>query len=185
MTRPVIPLIFTLALLLAACSPALNWRSVPVEGAPLTVLLPCKPEQAARPVEFPGLGPVELSLMGCKADGATFAVSHLRVADAARAGAVLAQWRTAVLARMQADAAAAQDAPFTLSGALALPQSVRSRMAGRAADGAAVAAQGVWFAQLDGGGARLYHAVVYADNAQRLSAMGDTFFGGLQLQEAR
>ena len=63
------------ALLIAGCSPALNWRTVPLPEADLTITLPCKPDQATRTVELAG-APVELSMVGCDADGATFAVSH-------------------------------------------------------------------------------------------------------------
>lgn len=49
------------ALMLAACSPALNWRSVPLDGAALTATLPCKPDHAVRTVEMAGL-PVELAM---------------------------------------------------------------------------------------------------------------------------
>ena len=76
------------ALMLAACSPALNWRSVALDGAALTATLPCKPDQATRTVELAG-APVELSMVGCDADGATFAVSHAALADPAQVGALL------------------------------------------------------------------------------------------------
>ncbi|MBV4423640.1 hypothetical protein, partial [Clostridium tyrobutyricum] len=36
------------ALLIAGCSPALNWRTVPLPEADLTITLPCKPDQATR-----------------------------------------------------------------------------------------------------------------------------------------
>ncbi len=165
--------------LLAGCSPALNWRSVQVDDAPLAALLPCKPERAMRPVDL-GAGSVELSLVGCEADGATFAVSHMRLADASQAGAMLAQWRAAVLARLQAGADAAVDRPFVPAGALALPQSVRTAAQGQRPGGGTVAAQAVWFARLEGGQAHLYHAVVYADRDR--PAVADTFFEGLVLQ---
>lgn len=170
--------IVALGLALAGCSPALNWRSVRLEDAPLTITLPCKPEHAARTVNL-GAGDVELSLVGCEADGATFAVSHMRLADPSQAGAALAQWRAAVLARLQAPAAAAVDSPFVPAGALVLPQSVRSTVQGRKPDGGAVAAQAVWFARLEAGQARLYHAVVYAERDR--PAVADTFFAGLVL----
>src|SRR3989338_9422391 len=72
--------------LLVGCSPALNWRSVPLPEAGITITLPCKPDQATRTVELAG-GPVELSMAGCDVDGATFAVSHAALADPAQAGA--------------------------------------------------------------------------------------------------
>ena len=88
------------ALLIAGCSPALNWRTVPLPEADLTITLPCKPDQATRTVELAG-APVELSMVGCDADGATFAVSHAALADPAQVGAALTHWRAAMLARLQ------------------------------------------------------------------------------------
>lgn len=168
-----------LALLLAACSPALNWRSVPVPEAGLAITLPCKPERAARDVDL-GAGPGTLSMLGCEADGATFAVSHLLLDDPAQAGTTLARWREAVLAGMRAEAPTEPGAAFVPARALALPQSVRVAARGHAPGGAAVAADAVWFARLEGPHARLYHAVVYAP-ALRAEAAG-AFFAGLALQ---
>ena len=91
------------ALLIAGCSPALNWRTVPLPEADLTITLPCKPDQATRTVELAG-APVELSMVGCDADGATFAVSHAALADPAQVGAALTHWRAAMLARLGAGA---------------------------------------------------------------------------------
>ena len=89
------------ALMLAACSPALNWRSVALDGAAHTATLPCKPDHAVRTVEMAGL-PVELAMAGCEADNATFAISHAALPDPARADTALAHWRAAALARVGA-----------------------------------------------------------------------------------
>lgn len=167
---------------LSGCSPALNWRSVPLENANLTVLLPCKPDHAARTVDLGGRQ-AELAMAGCEADGATFAVSHMVIEEPAQAGAVLAQWRAAVLARMQAPTTGTPEpaaAPFVPKGALALPQSVRQQAQGLRADGKPVTAQAAWFARIEGRQARLYHAVVYTDTPR--AGVADTFFDGLALQ---
>ena len=102
-----------LALLwLAGCSPALNWRNVPVPDAALTITLPCKPDQAQRTIELAG-SPGVLSMAGCEADGAVLAVSHAALADPALAGAALTHWRAAVLANLGSGAAAtAADMPY-------------------------------------------------------------------------
>ncbi len=166
------------SLALLACSPALNWRSLSVPEAGLTLSLPCKPERATRPVDW-GAGAVELSMLGCEADGATFAVSHMPLADPAQAGAALARWRAAMRARMQAPPAAGADAAFVPAHALALPQSVRMTAQGTGPDGRAVVAHAVWFARLEGGHVRLYHAALYARQAR--TTVADTFFAGLAL----
>lgn len=170
-----------LALLwLAGCSPALNWRSVSLPEAAITITLPCKPDQATRIVELAGV-PVELAMAGCDADGATLAVSHAALANPAQVGAALGHWRTAVIANLGSGAAAsAVDIPYTPSGVLPLPQSVRTAVQGQRADGSVVSAQGVWFARAVGPQVRLYHAVVYTSRPR--AELADTFFAGLVLQ---
>lgn len=170
-------------LLLAACSPALNWREVRLGGAAMSALLPCKPEHAVRAVELAAGRQSDLALWSCDADGATFAVSHMAAPDPARADASLQQWRAAVLARLRvaqpaAAAAEAAAAPFVPAGSLALPESLRMQVAGLRADGRSVVADAVWFARPEGGAVRLYHAVVYTPDARPQAA--DAFFAGLQ-----
>lgn len=168
----------TLAALLAACSPALNWRSVPVPEAGITVLLPCKPDHAARGVELAGMA-VELSMLGCDADGATFAVSYTALDNPAQLGVALAHWRQAVLANLGPGATAA-DSPFAPPGVLPLAQSVRTRVQGQRADGSAVVAEGVWFARATGPQVRLYHAVVYTPKPR--PEVAEQFIAGLVLR---
>lgn len=179
-----------LVLGLAACSPALNWRSVAVTEAALQVTLPCKPELAVRTVELAG-APLALSLLSCDADGATFAVSYATLTDPSRTGAALEHWRAATLARLgvavspvsgpAAGASAPTEMqPFVPAGALALPQAVRTTVQGKRPDGSAVTAHAVWFARAMGSEVRAYHAVVFADKAR--PAVADTFFGGLELR---
>ncbi len=167
-------------LVLMGCSPALNWRSVPLADAALTITLPCKPDHASRKVELAGV-PVELSMVGCDADGATFAVSHVALGDPSTAGAALAHWRAAVLANLGPGAAAvAVDVPYVPAGVLPLAQSMRTVAQGQRANGSAVTLQAVWFARVVGPQLRLYHAVVYT--AKPRPELADAFFAGLALQ---
>ena len=78
---------------LAACSPALNWRTVALPEAALTITLPCKPDHATRKVELAGT-PVDLSMVGCEADGASTRHIH-------RAAGAYACRHRAVVARRQ------------------------------------------------------------------------------------
>ena len=178
--RRLLTLAFAASMLaLAACSPALNWRSVTLSDAGLALTLPCKPEYASRPVDL-GTGAVPLAMVGCEADGATFAVSHMPLAEAAQAGAMLARWQAAVQAGMRASQPAAPVA-FVPTRALAVPQSVRLQAQGQAPGGSAVTVDAVWFARLEGGQARLYHAAVYAPR-RTTATTADTFFASLALQ---
>ena len=168
------------SLLLMGCSPALNWRSVPLPEAALTVTLPCKPDQAARTVELAGM-PVELSMVGCDADGATFAVSHVALEDPSKAGAALTHWRAAVLARLgPVGVGSAVDMPYAPVGVLPMAQSVCTVARGERPDGSSVTLQAVWFARAVGPHMRLYHAVAYT--SQPRPEVVDAFFAGLALQ---
>ena len=102
------------------------------------------------------------------------------LAEAAQAGAMLARWQAAVQAGMRASQPAAPVA-FVPTRALAVPQSVRRQAQGQAPGGSAVTVDAVWFARLEGGQARLYHAAVYAPRRTTATA-ADTFFASLALQ---
>ena len=161
---------------LVACQPALNWRQARFEAADLVALLPCKPDRGQRAVALAGQE-LELHMLGCDAGGSTYALSQAELPEAALAGAALAQWKAATLVNMRASAS--KDVPFVPRGSLALPQSVRMAATGQRADGRAVAAEAVWFAQVHGARVHLFHAVVYADRIPPEAA--ETFFSGLQL----
>ena len=173
-----------LALALAGCSPSLNWRNVPLEPLGLVASLPCKPDRLERSIELAG-APVQVHMAGCVADGATVAVACAALPPPALAGTALAHWRTAVLAALRAPPAgqsgAAQDQPFVPAGALALPQSVRTRAQGVQPDGSGAAfMDAVWFARLQNAQLQACHAVVYS--TQLRPDVADVLMTGLVLQ---
>lgn len=169
--------------ILAACSPALNWRQVSLAEAGLVASLPCKPDRVERAVELAGAS-VTMHMMGCEAEGATFAVACARLNDPALAGAALTHWRAAVMAGMQAPAegqpGTPEPSPYVPAGALELPQSVRVSAQGRNAEGHAVAAQAVWFARVKSAQVHACHAVLFSARPDPVAA--DPFFAGLELQ---
>lgn len=168
------------ALLMVGCSPALNWRTVPLPEAAITATLPCKADHATRSVELAGT-PVELSMVGCDADGSTFAVSHAPLADPAQLAASLRHWRAAMLARLGPQAAAtAVDAPHHPKGTMPVPEAVHTVATGVRPDGTPVHAEAVWFARATGDQIWLVHAVVYSDRPR--PEVAGTFFSGLVLQ---
>lgn len=170
-----------LPLALAACSPALNWRDVRFEGAPVAAMLPCKPDRTVRDVPLGG-PPVPLHVMGCEAAGATFAVMTARLDNAGAANAALAGWKTVTLTNMQASAASVREVAFQPPGSLPMPQSVRVAATGQRADGSRVAAQAVWLAQASDRGVQLVHAVVYAAGEAAVpETMAEPLFTGLRL----
>ena len=176
-------------LLLAACNPAMNWRETRIGGTGLVALLPCKPDEGVRVVPLGG-SDVSLSMAGCDAGGATFAVAHATIDQATAAPAVLAQWRTATLANM--GAVSSREVPLggppgIASGGTPNAPAAAARSdtttglmlvtaQGRRKDGSAVAMQGAWFAK----DAQVFHAVVYAE---RISPeVTEAFFSGLRFQ---
>ena len=67
--------------LLAACSPALDWRQLsPTEAPGLTVSFPCKPDvlTRAQPLTTLGPAPVQLTQWQCEADGIRWTLIRAR-----------------------------------------------------------------------------------------------------------
>lgn len=161
----------------AACSPALNWRETRLPDASLVALLPCDPDHVKRSVPLGGV-PTDLTMAGCDAAGATFAVM-LAESPAAQAGSLLAGWRTATLANMQAQDVQTQ--AFLPRGGLAVPESVRITARGQRPDGRPLIAEAVWVARIgpEGSAAQLVHAVMYSDRPMPEAA--EIFFGGIKL----
>ena len=163
---------------LSACNPTLNWRDVRLENTRLSLLMPCRPDTAQKTVPWAGQ-PVNLTLIGCNADNATFAVSVADVKDASKVAATLAQWQTATLGNMRA-LPAGTDAPqvslLKLVGADPVPPAVLVKALGRRADGKPVSGQSAYFAQ----GSQVFQAMLYAD---RISPeMSEGFFSSLKFE---
>lgn len=163
------------ALLLGACSPVFNWREVPIGGdGELVALLPCKPDRAQREVPLNDRS-VSVTMVGCEAGGATFAVALASAGDAAQAADWLAAWKRQSHAqwaggRIEEHAAvlnhaAASPAPWRLEAAGARPQQQVRQM---------------WFAHRQRNGAvSLYQATVLGTPSAAEAAQ--TFFEGLRL----
>ena len=124
----------------------MNWREVRPVATGLSALMPCKPEEAVRSVPLDGRA-LDMHLTGCDAGGATFVIGWAML-PTGRLGAALGDWQDATLSR--AGIAAGPDAPngraFAVSGAQALPQSVRLQAMGRSPDGKALRLEAAWFA---------------------------------------
>ena len=139
---------------LAACSPSLNWRQVPV--AQLSALLPCKPDHAERQVELMG-EQRPLAMWGCEAGKALYAVSYMPVPVGTSPDALMLSWETAALrnARAAQPKEIAFEPPRPRHG-----DPARGRMIGangQQADGQNVQLQLAWFSA----GGVVYHLAVY------------------------
>lgn len=162
-----------LALATAACSPALNWREVPLES--LVALLPCKPDHAERRVQFDTLNgaipDAVLQVSGCEAAGALYAVSHVRVTDAAQVVPTRTAWRQSALATFRAVAVGLQAKPLRLGTILTLEE-----LEGKQADGTAIQAQWAWIVK----GQDIYQVAVYGSKLDK--EMTELLFSELRLQ---
>ena len=165
-------LLACIACALAACSPSLNWRQVRPDGADMTLLLPCKPDRASKTVPL-GARATRLSMTGCEAGGAMYALALADLDDASQAATVLAQWQKLSLSHMQA--ASATQRPATVPGADAQPAPVLVSARGRHPDGQAVEGQALYFAR----GKQVFQAVIYAPRIDADAA--ETFLGSLKL----
>jgi len=162
-----------IACALAACSPTFDWREVRTEQGRLVALLPCKPEKGARTVPMAGRQ-VSLEALSCSTGGATFAVLTADIGDAARAGEVLAQWKTATLANLHS--ASGQESAFQPPGATRLPQSLQVVASGQRADGSKVESHAAYFAR----GSQVFQAVIYTDRLK--PDVAEPFFSGLKFE---
>jgi hypothetical protein len=144
-------LTLTAVLVLSACSPALDWRTVELEG--LRTVLPCKPDRAARDVVLGEL-PVRMSMAGCEAQGALFAISQVAVPAGTDAADLEQAWRSAALAQMQAS----HREILTLAQRPQSPTVRLTRAIGLRPDGSPVQASLAWITHKGS----VYHLAVYA-----------------------
>lgn len=173
-----------LALLgVSACSPALNWREVPIQGTSMTALMPCKPDRSQRKISLAG-NDVDMVMQSCDADGVTFALAHVSLPAAALVPAALAHWQQATWAHIVAHIGVHSGAH---SGALApaarplklpgnqIPPLVWTAQ-GKRSNGEAVEFNGLWAAQ----DAHLVQVAMYTPVPR--AAVRDIFFDGFKLQ---
>ena len=120
---------------LAACSPALDWRSVRLPDTELVAQMPCRPARFQRDVVVAGV-PLKLFMLSCEAAGVTYGVASADVGDPARVDAVLAE--LAAGARAAVHAGDAHVAAFELAGATPFRGNVSARLRGKRPDGEAV-----------------------------------------------
>ena len=150
---------------------------MPLAGLEVQASLPCKPDRVERSVDLAGQA-VQVVMQGCDASGVTFAVACAVLAEPASAGAALAHWRAAVLAAAQA--VDAKDTAFQPTGALGLPQAVRTTATGRLPGGGAMQMQAAWFARVLRGKVHACHAMAYGSELP--AATANVFFEGLVLR---
>lgn len=179
----------------AACSPAFNWREVRPDNSALSLLFPCKPEKAEKMVPLGG-PPTNLTLLGCDAGGATFAVAMADIGDAAKVPAVLEQWQNLTLANMKAPPVGVvaggtamapavqpvpgmlptQRTPLKVPGADLLSPPVLLKARGQRPGGDGVTGHAAYFSR----GTQVFQVVQYSDKVQ--PEVSETFFSSLKFE---
>jgi hypothetical protein len=82
------PCLCAALVMLAACTPKYDWRTVQGNGAGYTVLLPAKPSSLTRTVNLGGIQ-ASMTMTAAEVDDVTFAVGTAELADPAQAQAAL------------------------------------------------------------------------------------------------
>lgn len=163
-----------LAVLLLGCSPALNWREVRVDGAPLVALFPCRPDQGVQAIPL-GAHVVKMSMMGCEAGGAMFTLAYVSLDGSIDAEALRELWQAGTLASMQGVPAEAEPFALKKAGASLAPTQIRTN--GQRKDGSPVAMRAAWFTA----GGALYQVAVYADGD--VDKVAQDYFDGIQIEQ--
>ena len=156
--------VFFSVLGLSACQPSLNWRNVQMPETTLSFELPCKPDKTTKPVTMDGQT-LELSVVGCDAGDAVWAVMSAKLSANADRTELLKGWRQATLQNMRATQI--EDAAWMPGRITALPGALRLNARGTTAKGEPVHAHAVWFAHLEGDSVRVVHAVVYQNQGHK------------------
>ena len=155
--------IFLLALLLAACGPALDWREMQPPGAHLRLAMPCRPASHQREVPLAGVT-VAMTLFACQVEGGTYALSHADLGDPGRVGPALEALLAAAERNVQGHDRELE--PAVVPGMTPQALARRWRLAGRLPDGRTVMSQGVVFAH----GTRVYQATIVGERIEAEAA---------------
>jgi len=117
---------------LGACSPAFDWRSVPLPDTPLVAELPCRPARFQRDVTVAGV-PLKLFMLSCEAGGVTYGVATADVGDPAQVDPVLFALRDSAAAAIRsADSTAGA---LNLRGITPFSGNTSAHLHGRRPDG--------------------------------------------------
>lgn len=157
---------------LAACSPALDWREVRLQGTGVVATLPCKPNLSTRQVQLAGQA-VLMSMLACKAEDLTWAIAAADVEDPARVGPALLALRESTRANLQGRVV--ETLPTAVRGATPHDAQARVLVSGHKQDGTAASAQFIVFSH----GTRVFQAIVMG--ARRPEHSSEPFFESLRV----
>ncbi|WP_298835525.1 hypothetical protein [uncultured Piscinibacter sp.] len=172
MHRLVLWLLAALNAILAACSPALDWREFQPEGSGIVAAFPCKPDRHARSVKLE-VQTVRMEMLVCSVGEVSFALSFADLDDPARVPAALQELRALAVSNLASPGG--ETLPLQVPGMTPNPMAARIRLDGRRPDGTAMQEQAAFFVK----GLRIYQATVLGKRVPIEAA--DTFLGSLRL----
>jgi len=159
-----------------ACTPSLNWREVRLESSDASVLMPCKPEHASRPIALQANGQgvhTTLQLLGCEASNIQFTFGQINLPLGVSASDALHAWQQASLAPLNAASSDTPTDAFALKGASPLPQPMRRRL--KTADHQV---QWLWWAR----GNTVFQVALYGNaKTKAFDDTADVYFSGIKL----
>lgn len=161
------------AVMLAGCSPALDWREVRPTDTGASLLLPCKPASHARELELAGQK-VRMVLHACRAAETTWAVAWADLGDPTRTGSALEQLKAAAAANV--GAGRLRPLAGRTPGETPNPQAGRYAVSGTLPDGQPVQGRLVVAAR----GAAVMQATALGPRPDEAAL--DTFFDSLRLR---
>jgi hypothetical protein len=160
-------------MLLAGCSPALDWREVRPADTGAQLLLPCKPASHARELTLAGQK-VRMVLHACRAADTTWAVAWAELDDPGRTAPALAELKSSAAANV--GASRLQPLAGRTPGETPNPESGRYAVSGRLPDGQLVQGRLVLAAR----GPAVMQATALGPRPDETAL--DTFFDSLRLR---
>ena len=142
--------------LIAACSPALNWRETHPKGIDILMNFPCKPQQITQNVQLAG-DTVKMSMTGCTTDAMTFALAHAALKDESQVGPALAVLHQEAVHNVAGTVTRSQPSAVD-HAASSLPNALDMDISGQSPTGKPLRERVVLFAQ----GSQIYQATAFA-----------------------
>jgi hypothetical protein len=140
-------------MVIAGCTPTLDWREVRVDDGSVRALFPCRPERQSRVLPLGGLA-LKMEMSACAVDGVTYAASWIALEDPAAVTSTLRALQTVAAANI--GATANERASVVVDGMTPNPLSGRLRLEGRLPDGSGVQEHALFMAK----GLRVYQLSV-------------------------
>ncbi|MEO6409291.1 MAG: hypothetical protein ABIO45_11145 [Burkholderiaceae bacterium] len=156
----------------AACTPALNWREVRLDGSGLEAMFPCRPDRHERHVTLAGVS-ASMQMHVCEAAGLTFAVSLVDVDAPDRVSRAMVELRALAVSNIGATESTV--AALQVSGMTPNPQAALLSARGRPVGSERLGLRAAFFSK----GLRIFQATVIGA-APTEEAM-QPFFAGLRV----